>query len=424
MAGIELEPLPPQEAVEFFRQKGYRMAFAWQDMPAQEHAAAFTVAKAMQMDVLKDIRGAVDRALAEGTTFPDFRRTLGPLLQDKGWWGKREMVDPVTGETVNAQLGSDARLRKIFEVNLGTAYSEGQWERIQRNIELFPYLQYLRSSSENPRLSHAAFAGKVMRADDPWWQSHMPVKEWGCKCGVLQLTERQVSQMGLTVSEAPAERYTEYTNTRTGETMDVPVGVHPAFNYRPGLRRQTLAKSMMDKADSAAATTAARVLADGASQWAPLVQAEFDEFVGRYAESERREVGQRRVVGAFSVGTVRALLQAGQLQGPDARATIHVAMSKLRHLLGDGRSAQRQAKGAGAEFVGQLPTLLRQVGEAWLDGQRVVLLCTSPADSRRVVKVVVDLAAQVRGVGVGNAVVSMELIDPASFTRKGLTRLE
>ena len=141
MAAIELEPLPPREAVEFFRQKGYRMAFAWQDMPAQEHAAAFTVAKAMRLDVLKEIRGATDRAIAEGTTFQDFRRTLGPQLRDKGWWGKREMVDPVTGETVNAQLGSDARLRKIFDTNVSTAYSEGQSERIQRNIELFPYLR-------------------------------------------------------------------------------------------------------------------------------------------------------------------------------------------------------------------------------------------------------------------------------------------
>lgn len=300
MAAIELEPLPPREAVEFFRQKGYRMAFAWQDMPAQEHAAAFTVAKAMRLDVLKEIRGATDRAIAEGTTFQDFRRTLGPQLQDKGWWGKREMVDPVTGETVNAQLGSDARLRKIFDTNVSTAYSEGQSERIQRNIELFPYLQYLRSSSEHPRLSHAPLAGRVLRADDPWWQAHMPVKAWGCKCGVLQLTARQVSQMGLEVSEAPPERYVEYTNTRTGETMDVPVGVHPAFNYRPGLRRESLARALMDKADVAEPRTAARMLADGADQWAPLVQVEFNDFVGRYTGGERRTVGQRRVVGAFS----------------------------------------------------------------------------------------------------------------------------
>ena len=229
MAAIELEPLPPREAVEFFRQKGYRMAFAWQDMPAQEHAAAFTVAKAMRLDVLKEIRGATDRAIAEGTTFQDFRRTLGPQLQDKGWWGKREMVDPVTGETVNAQLGSDARLRKIFDTNVSTAYSEGQSERIQRNIELFPYLQYLRSSSEHPRLSHAPLPAASCVQTIPGGKRTCRSRH-GAASAVLQLTARQVSQMGLEVSEAPPERYVEYTNTRTGETMDVPVGVHPAFN--------------------------------------------------------------------------------------------------------------------------------------------------------------------------------------------------
>ena len=175
-----------------------------------------------------------------------------------------------------------------------------------------------------------------MRADDPWWQSHMPVKEWGCKCGVLQLTARQVSQMGLEVSEAPPERYVEYTNTRTGETMDVPVGVHPAFNYRPGLRRESLGRALMDKADTAEPRTAARMLADGADQWAPLVQAEFDDFVGRYTRGERRTAGQRRVVGAFSSDQVDALQEAGQLRAAGSRH------DSCRH----GQAAQPAGRGA------------------------------------------------------------------------------
>ncbi|MGV8295049.1 hypothetical protein ACV36C_40095, partial [Pseudomonas aeruginosa] len=129
------------------------------------------------------------------------------------------------------------------------------------------------------------------------------------------------------VSEAPPERYVEYTNTRTGETLDVPVGVHPAFNYPPQLRRESLARALMDKADAAEPRTAARMLADGADLWAPLVQAEFDDFVGRYTRGERRAVGQRRVVGAFSSDQVDALREAGQLRGADARGTIHVDMT-------------------------------------------------------------------------------------------------
>ena len=102
------------------------------------------------------------------------------------------------------------------------------------------------------------------------------------------------------VSEAPPERYVEYTNTRTGETMDVPVGVHPAFNYRPGLRRESLARALMDKADVAEPRTAARMLADGADQWAPLVQVEFNDFVGRH---------RRRASHGWSASRGRCILQ-------------------------------------------------------------------------------------------------------------------
>lgn len=47
-----------------------------------------------------------------------------------------------------------------------------------------------------------------------------------------------------------------------------------------------------------------------------------------------------------------------------------------------------------------------------------------PSDSQRVVKVVVDLTGQAGGKAGGNGVVSMEVIDPASFDRTGLSRLQ
>ena len=98
-------------------------------------------------------------------------------------------------------------------------------------------------------------------------------------------------------------------------------------------------------------------------------------------------------------------------------------MTKLRNVLGQGQRAPAQATDTGAALVAQLPTLLRQVGEAWLDGDHAVLLCTSPSDSQHVVKVVVDLTGQARKAG-GNGVVSMEVIDPASFDRTGLSKLQ
>lgn len=404
-----LAAVAPEEAVNFFRQKGYRIGFDYRDVWQQEHQAAFTVAKATQLDLLKDIRGQVDRAIADGIDFGDFRRTLMPQLKDRGWWGRRDVVDPLTGETVTAQLGSTRRLRKIFDTNLGTAYTEGQWERIQANKGLFPFLEYGHSASEHPRLAHKAYAGTVLLADHPWWQSHMPVKEWGCKCPVYQHSASTLKREGLAVTAAPTEELRTVTNQRTGEEMRVPVGVDPAFHYPPGGRRADLGRMMMDKADAGAAATSARVLADGVERWAPLVDQEFGEFVGRFAAGERA-IGARRVVGVLDAPMVNALQAADALP---QHATIAVDLPRLVDLLGDER---------GPAFVSSLPSLMRRAGEVWLDGQQLVMLCTADDQVGRVVKVVIDLDKPMRA-DVGNSIRSMELIDPRQFDSSGLTQI-
>lgn len=251
MLKINLKPLPAAEAIAFFRQKGYRIGFDYRDVDREEHQAAFTVAKAMQLDLLQVIRAEVDKAIAEGITFADFSRSLGPKLQAAGWWGKQEMTDPLTGENKLVQLGSTKRMEVIFDTNLATAYSEGQWERIQRNKELFPFLQYVRSASTNPRHTHLAYAGLVLRADDAFWQSHLPIKEYGCKCSVIQHTARTLEREGLKEGKAPPEVMRTVVNKRTGEIMQVPVGVDPAFNYPPGGRRASLEKMLADKQQAA-----------------------------------------------------------------------------------------------------------------------------------------------------------------------------
>lgn len=242
-----LQAVDPEEAMAYFRQKGYRIGFDHRDVWQQEHQAGFTVAKAMQLDLLQDMRAEVDKALASGTTLADFQKELMPKLQARGWWGKQELVDPADGERKLVQLGSPRRLEVIFDTNLATAYSEGQWERIQRNQQLFPFLEYVRSASVHPRHTHLAYAGLVLPVDDPFWQSHLPVKEWGCKCTVVQHSRRMLEREGLTVGKAPPEVMRTLVNKRTGEVMRVPTGVDPAFHYPPGGRRANLEKMLADK---------------------------------------------------------------------------------------------------------------------------------------------------------------------------------
>lgn len=259
---IELKPLPPREAIEYFRQKGYAIGFDYRDVWQAQHQAAFTVAKAMQLDLLQDIRAEVDRALAEGTTLRDFQQRLMPRLQERGWWGRQDRLDPVTGEVREVQLGSPRRLKTIYDTNLRTAHSEGQWQRIQERKESFPFLQYDGANSENPRLQHRAWDGLVLPVDDPFWQSHLPIKEWGCKCRVIPMTRGQLQRQGLEIGEAPEVPSVPHVNARTGEVQQIPMGVHPAFHYPPGGRRASLNRHLVEKLEAVPPAMARAAVAD------------------------------------------------------------------------------------------------------------------------------------------------------------------
>lgn len=240
--------LTPEKALAFFRAKGYATSFAWQDVWRQEHDAAFTVAKMMDVDLLRDVRAALDKAIAEGQTFEMFRDQLEPRLVQAGWWGRAEMTDPATGETQRVQLGSPRRLRTIFRTNLQTAYAAGQWAEIQETKADAPYLMYDAVDDDRTREEHAAWDNTVLPADDPWWQSHMPPNGWNCRCSVIQLSADQAASMGLaTARAAPVSPTTQYTNPRTGEVTQVPQGIDPGWDYNPGQSRQAELQRQLDQ---------------------------------------------------------------------------------------------------------------------------------------------------------------------------------
>lgn len=235
MAAVDPFGLPPDEAIRWFKQKGYALNFDWRDQWGQAHARAFTVAKATQLDILADIREAVDKALKSGSTLQDFKKQLRPTLQSKGWWGEKEMVDPKTGEKKLVQLGSAARLRTIYETNLRQAQAAGRWERFERTKAARPYGRYVAILDGRERDAHKAWHGTVLPLDHPWWNTHAPPNGWGCRCKLQQLSDRDLARYGYEVSTAaPPSKMVTYVNDRTGQRMQVPAGIDPGFDYNPG----------------------------------------------------------------------------------------------------------------------------------------------------------------------------------------------
>ena len=230
--------LAPQEAVDYLRKKGYKITFDYHEMAREEHAFNFTVAKATSIDILQDIRTEVDKALAEGTTLDTFRKNLRPVLADKGWWGKKLMVDPKTGEEKLVQLGSPRRLQIIFDTNLRTSYAAGRWENIDKAKKLRPYLRYVAILDERTREQHRHWNDTVKPVDDPFWNDHYPPNGWRCRCSVQQLSERDMKRLGLEVTTTnPDGAPRTFLDKRTGDTVLLPPGLDPSFAYNVGKAR-------------------------------------------------------------------------------------------------------------------------------------------------------------------------------------------
>ena len=235
-AAVDFKALPPQEAIAFFRQKGYRPIFSYLDMMHRAHSNAFTVAGVTRLDVLQDIRGLVDDAIANGTTLADFKQGMQEKLSAKGWWQPVEVTDEATGESKTVDLRKSRRLRTIFETNMRTSYAAGQWTRIQRTKKTLPFLCYKTVGDARVRPRHRAWHNVVLPVDHPWWETHFPPCDWQCRCQAVQMTAGMVKRAGLRVWDEPPDDGppVAFTNERTGEVTMVPKGIHPSFAYNPG----------------------------------------------------------------------------------------------------------------------------------------------------------------------------------------------
>ena len=341
MPRIEILDLAPKDAVNHFRAKGYHIGFDWRDTSAAQHLTSFTVAKVAQIDILEDIRKAVDAAIAKGWTFERFRRELEPLLRKKGWWGRKMMRDPLTGETRAVQLGSVRRLRIIFDTNIRMAYARGRWQAIERLAHVRPWLRYVAVLDERTRPEHARWHGTILRWDHPSWQTHYPPCGWNCRCTVQQLSERDLERFGFTPSQEPPEdwnRTRPWHNARTNETIDVPIGIDPGFEHNVGLLRPDASVSAVLKARAAAAAPdiAAAVtrrdkpedwIAEGRKRRERMVEQaggiDAPDFVDRFREDLRNSLREER-----GAGTVHVQIEVGE-KGSRTASRVRKAAGEL-----------------------------------------------------------------------------------------------
>lgn len=223
----------PHEAIAYIKGKKLATSYNWSEIYAKEHASKFTVAKIMEMDVLDSIHQSVIEAVEEGQSFHSFKKGILTKLGEEGW-GDFEQKDEVTGEKITRL--SNRRLKKVYSTNKTQSYHAGSWHRFEANKKTHPYLRYRLGPSKEHRHDHKGFENLVLPVDDPFWQTHMPMNGWGCKCWVQSITAAKAEKLGI--SKSPEVEYHDWVNKSTGRKHKVPKGVDPGFEYNIGKHRE------------------------------------------------------------------------------------------------------------------------------------------------------------------------------------------
>lgn len=263
---------PPPEVTSYFEDKGLKPAFSWLDVWGEEHAHAFTVAKATELDVLKAFRDTIAKAEREGKGFENWKPMIREELTRLGWWGPRLVSDPSGADPdKKVDFSKSRRLEIIFRSNVSSSRAAGQWQRAQRTKRALPYLLYLRTTSGDPRQEHLAWVGIIRPVDDPFWDTHFPPNGWLCKCHVRQISAREAERLLGRDPQDGGIFYTseipdlgpprQFKNRRTGEITEVPAGIDPGWQTNPGkARATTVLKSLEDRLGEAPETVATEKL--------------------------------------------------------------------------------------------------------------------------------------------------------------------
>lgn len=150
----------PRRAMEWWAARTGVTAAEYRALDESAKDRAFMIAGVESETVVTAAQNEIARALAEGTTAADFRKSM----KAAGWTADKAVME------------------RVFTQNILSAYGAGR-DASQRSAAVSRYLPHVRlftAGDSDVRPEHARLAGIVMRADDP---DRPPTPlYYGCRC--------------------------------------------------------------------------------------------------------------------------------------------------------------------------------------------------------------------------------------------------
>lgn len=407
---LEAVSLPPTEAIAFLRGKTNTTSQRWTDVWNEAHTQSFMVAGAATKAIVGDFRDAVAKALEQGTSLAEFRQDFDRIVETHGW-------------EFNGTPGWRASI--IYETNLSTAYSAGRYAQMTEpdTLRVFPYWQYMHTSSARPRPQHLAWVGTTLPADDPWWSTHYPPNGWRCRCSVRPVSEAGLRRQGKRgPDEAPPVDLRPWRSRDGRVVTEVPHGIDPGFAYNPGKAWQdgqpppAAPRSPLSPVGGADPVRRPRLPpAEAVTPPPPTAERDFRQWIDQQL-GDRRPDGSSRIVGTLSAPVLERLAERGIVPAEDS---IVLRSRTVQHLARDTKRAAGRA--IAVEDLRRLPEILAKPEAVLRDRQSNTLLFVfSPAHQTKLGKIVVQLGLTLGARDkLGNAVSTAGLVPIEALRNAG-----
>jgi hypothetical protein len=93
---------------------------------------------------------------------------------------------------------ADHQCRTWFQTEYDTAIKRAhlaaEWRQFEREADVLPNLEWIKSTSITPGEDHRIFWGTIRPMNDNFWSEHKPGDRWGCKCS-LRATDKEPTPM-------------------------------------------------------------------------------------------------------------------------------------------------------------------------------------------------------------------------------------
>jgi hypothetical protein len=175
---VEADPVQPQNAIDWFRARLPLTETAFKALEADARQRAFYVGGLTTLDIVQDTFSSLEKALADGQTFQDWKTQIGAKLENA--WGKP-----------NAH-----RLKTVFDTNLQQAYGAGRYKSALESESPYWSLEIVLDGKTS--IICQRLINTTLPAGHPFWKTHIPPFHFRCRTALITLSSDQANARGIT----------------------------------------------------------------------------------------------------------------------------------------------------------------------------------------------------------------------------------